>query len=1281
MAILAILLLLLYIKVYNHKVPEFISKQAKKEFGVDMGYHDFNFDPINNFPMFQYSINCIFIDGSSENNFGNNFLEIEQCSFLLNPLDLFKKIKRVEAIEIKDAHVHVLVDSLGNKNLIFLKTLMDKASKKNNESNELTKNDSKVILSSFQIQNMHFEFEDKKMEKLYDIHFHDARIDPFENNGFQFFKLESNCFFNGLTFKKEDGPFLKNKSAFLRVDACFKKDSILFQESTLLIGNDQLSLQGYLLKSEPNYLNLNIESPGILYEDAMELLPIKVQNNLAEFHIDQPAYANVSIEGELKPYHPPKVVVDFSAYGTDLKFENEQLKNVNFQAKFINNCKSTTKKILPDDACLEIKSFEGKLKNNENVILSGIVHDLNDLSAVDLKGEIQTNLNNLSPKNEKIENLNFTKGKLNLFFDFKGNPNQLKELSSHDLIKFTTVVSDAELTFDGLLFQNINANIHHNKGFSEIEKLKFYHNGSNYRINGKLNKFLAFLENKTKLGIDLALQIDNFNLDNSLSFDTKLSSYTQDEKNISNKLINSFQKLNGFGTGQVKVMLSNAKFKTFNLKDTEFLVTTNESVIKIEKFNTIINESLELNLNLWIDKKNDYPVSIDYSCSGSFADFVQFYSSNKIIPKAGQLSINGSINTPLKILDELNDWKNLVYHQGDLKLNNGNIFLQKEKLTLKEVNTHLTFDKENLLIKSLKANHYNFDLSIGGKVKKYLAFTNKQDEDATVDLTLHFNKISVLDQNEDKDDFKDYQMANTFKPKSILNSIQEVWGRANGKIKVNIDHLELQKYPIKQIKFTADLNDFCPNAKTDEECLYIQKIDAFVFGHIPFQVNARVSNFEEPVLDLQMNASMPIEDLSKLMYNDNFDPRGGDVDLALDYSYKVRDELSFNDQIKNADIKGIVKLNSVNLHYPYRGFDLYALDGLISFDNKTIDIEELFMDLNKNPMIIDGTCYDCIPFLLNEDVPFNLEMDLSCSHFDFAKFYTPASLAKKENVVVLDSVENINTIDKILAEGRMIINANIDSLVYNKFLATEVSGYASLDDQIVELDHVEMILGEGDFEFNGSIRDLDINAPKIELEAKIANLKTDHLLYAFDNFNQDKVTNETLKGIMNAKIHFEADFDKDYKALKESIYGDLSLELMHGELIDFGPLKNLKGILFKKRRLDNVYFEKLNTKLAIRGQDVLIDRFNLNATAITLGIEGVYTFSNEDRTKILMEIPISNLFKRFIDRKELIEHKKSRGGKTILIDLYEENKKLKFRLHKVAKKNKKRRFKLFKRAN
>ena len=106
----------------------------------------------------------------------------------------------------------------------------------------------------------------------------------------------------------------------------------------------------------------------------------------------------------------------------------------------------------------------------------------------------------------------------------------------------------------------------------------------------------------------------------------------------------------------------------------------------------------------------------------------------------------------------------------------------------------------------------------------------------------------------------------------------------------------------------------------------------------------------------------------------------------------------------------------------------------------------------------------------------------------------------------------------------------------------------------------------------------------------------------------------------------------------------------------------MTGFLFKKRHLEDIFFDTLLTNLHFDGLDVKIDHFDIHSSAATIGIDGIYTFSKEDKTHIFFEVPISNLFKKHIDRKLIKKHRRKRSGLPILVEAKEEGKKLKFKL-------------------
>jgi len=93
-----------------------------------------------------------------------------------------------------------------------------------------------------------------------------------------------------------------------------------------------------------------------------------------------------------------------------------------------------------------------------------------------------------------------------------------------------------------------------------------------------------------------------------------------------------------------------------------------------------------------------------------------------------------------------------------------------------------------------------------------------------------------------------------------------------------------------------------------------------------------------------------------------------------------------------------------------------------------------------------------------------------------------------------------------------------------------------------------------------------------------------------------------------------------------------------------------------------VYFDTIHTTFHVNGLDLKIDHFDIRSTAADLSVDGLYTFSEKDKTHLFIEVPIGTLFKQHIEKKMIKEHKKKRHGKPILVEAKEKDKKMEFKV-------------------
>ncbi len=135
---------------------------------------------------------------------------------------------------------------------------------------------------------------------------------------------------------------------------------------------------------------------------------------------------------------------------------------------------------------------------------------------------------------------------------------------------------------------------------------------------------------------------------------------------------------------------------------------------------------------------------------------------------------------------------------------------------------------------------------------------------------------------------------------------------------------------------------------------------------------------------------------------------------------------------------------------------------------------------------------------------------------------------------------------------------------------------------------------------------------------------------------------------MDAKANINAGINSTGKLLTSTTNGQLFFSLKNAALINLESLKNIQNYVFKNRDLSNVQFAEITDTFDIKNGDIYIRRMPIQSSAITMYIEGIYSF--EDRTDISIQIPFSALTNKQDDNfKQIDKAKAEKPGASIYL--------------------------------
>jgi hypothetical protein len=208
------------------------------------------------------------------------------------------------------------------------------------------------------------------------------------------------------------------------------------------------------------------------------------------------------------------------------------------------------------------------------------------------------------------------------------------------------------------------------------------------------------------------------------------------------------------------------------------------------------------------------------------------------------------------------------------------------------------------------------------------------------------------------------------------------------------------------------------------------------------------------------------------------------------------------------------------------------------------------------------------------------------------------------------------------------LNTNITNFSYNTFIASDIT--LQLAYKNLALTGKNMLMNSlngniiGDFKFYESNNKLKLFS---NINLKQLNIRNTFL--AFDNFHQDFITAEHLKGVGTAEIQMEATWKPGFIFEKEDLKVKSHLVIEKGELIQFKPLESLSDYV-SLNDLKEVQFSTLENTIEIDNNVINIPTMEIKSSALSVFLSGTHTFEQEIdySIKLLLSELLSNTFRK-----------------------------------------------------
>ena len=377
--------------------------------------------------------------------------------------------------------------------------------------------------------------------------------------------------------------------------------------------------------------------------------------------------------------------------------------------------------------------------------------------------------------------------------------------------------------------------------------------------------------------------------------------------------------------------------------------------------------------------------------------------------------------------------------------------------------------------------------------------------------------------------------------------------------------------------------------------------------------NFKVNNLNKLFLTGNFNSSLDANDINNYFQNSPFLNLKGKINASSKYKGNISFDKKFSDYFLLAEHTSKLEINNMNFNYLNSPID-YSIDfAEITMNNENIIVDSSSLKIENNMLNYKGHIKNLVAYFTEKSETINLLGEIKSDKI----IYSPSQEANNK------SVEN-HLIPKWITFD---FDLKLKKLIYNDFYVTDLMGKLKLQNRMISGENINGNSLGGNITSDFSLNEETKNYLVLKANLILNSINIQNTFVAFNDFNQNFIQSDHIKGISSAKIDFESHWKPDTKFIDEKLILTSDLTIEKGELINFEPLEKLSSFV-SVDDLKHVQFSTLKNTIDVKDKIVTIPKMEINSSALSLLLSGTHTFDNlinYDITLLLSEL----LFKKF----------------------------------------------------
>ena len=563
------------------------------------------------------------------------------------------------------------------------------------------------------------------------------------------------------------------------------------------------------------------------------------------------------------------------------------------------------------------------------------------------------------------------------------------------------------------------------------------------------------------------------------------------------------------------------------------------------------------------------------------------------------ISLSGELST--------NEFEMLT--QGDIQvlnaLSSGIPLIKNQRL---EFNLSLSVDKSmgvtNIPTAVIDIGGLPFEID-GSVHPDSLWFNIKSKE---IQLTDAVEKLAFKDSKE---------TLNKFQGKGLLDFELQIFGGTESSAPVNINCLFVIKdgqlrEPIENIKLSnIQLKGHYLKTDKNPEELVLENI-SLTSDTGPFKGSLSIVDFTSPTWTGYANGKINLSSANRIFGFSGIEEVKGIVNISSDFRAS---ENARNEALVLHRCNGTVDFEDVVLQLKDDKRHFEKINGKVDFTKQDLQVNNFSLLVNKTDMTLRGKMSNVFNYLYNEGT-LGLSVKLSGPNIVLTDLGSTSKEQKKAAQKTFVLPEKI--------KGSLYVD--IKNLNYEKHDFRNVRGDLNIDDRNLDFNYISLVNSGSRIEGGLIISELQPERFDISLNAYSTGIDIQQAFSEWENFYQDVLLAENIRGIAALKLSFRGLFDLQTGLEYPSVNSNMELRISDGNIknasimddisksIKDSPAKYVlgkKNLQILEKRLKSISFESLKNTITIKNGIVTIPKMFISSSVLDMNVSGTHTFEND----------------------------------------------------------------------